>query len=372
MGVDALWPCGHTVVKVVKGRLLVLLMLLSVLSPIAQPPSALEDESSHSATIQAPLPTNEWGEELAGEDITHLGVDWTVQSTRSLRELDVLHLLDRGDTTHSDDYSDLDMVLDRFGGVHACVHNGTSGSLEYFHLNSTGIVVRTIVDDHATNVVGKSCDIELDARERARIAYLDVTTNELKFAIDTPHHYVDFQDWHVRTVTEFGTVSAPIDLVILSGDEDITGGAGTDFVLWMESGTNHLHASYYTSTYWEHESVIESAIEGFSARQEGNSIRILHEVSGLIRTAEWPSMNMTNIDAGAYIGAPLDDAGQGDDIQTVYAGENETLIQFARSLSGRREGRITIDPVSTISDPDENDTSPRLNQGDFNLSLIHI
>ena len=119
MGVDALWPCGHTAVKVVKGRLLVLLMLLSVLSPIAQPPSALEDETSHSATIQAPLPTNEWGEELAGEDITHLGVDWTVQSTRSLREFDVLHLLDRGDTTHSDDYSDLDMVLDRFGGVHA-------------------------------------------------------------------------------------------------------------------------------------------------------------------------------------------------------------------------------------------------------------
>ena len=231
-------------------------------------------------------------------------------------------------------------------------------------------MVRTIVDDHATNVVGKSCDIELDARERARIAYLDVTTNELKFAIDTPHHYVDFQDWHVRTVTEFGTVSAPIDLVILSGDEDITGGAGTDFVLWMESGTNHLHASYYTSTYWEHESVIESAIEGFSARQEGNSIRILHEVSGLIRTAEWPSMNMTNIDAGAYIGAPLDDAGQGDDIQTVYAGENETLIQFARSLSGRREGRITIDPVSTISDPDGNGTSPRLNQGDFNCDGV--
>ena len=79
---------------------------------------------------------------------------------------------------------------------------------------------------------------------------------------------------------------------------------------------------------------------------------------------------MTNIDAGAYIGAPLDDAGQGDDIQTVYAGENETLIQFARSLSGRREGRITIDPVSTISDPDENDTSPRLNQGDFNCDGV--
>ena len=79
---------------------------------------------------------------------------------------------------------------------------------------------------------------------------------------------------------------------------------------------------------------------------------------------------MTNIDAGAYIGAPLDDAGQGDDIQTVYAGENETLIQFARSLSGRREGRITIDPVSTISDPDGNGTSPRLNQGDFNCDGV--
>ena len=370
MGVGTLWPHGHTAVKVVKERILVLLMLLSVLSPLAQPTTALEEESSHSATIQAPLPTNEWGEELAGEDITHLGVDWTVQSTRSLREFDVLHLLDRGDTTHSDDYSDLDMVLDRFGGIHACVHNGTAGSLEYFHLNSTGIVVRTIVDDHATNVVGKSCDIELDARERARIAYLDVTTNELKFAIDTPHHYVDFQDWHVRTVTDFGTVSAPIDLVILSGDEDITGGAGTDFVLWIESGTNHLHASYYTSTYWEHESVIESAVEGFSARQEGKSVRILHEASGLIRAAEWPSMNMTNIDAGAYIGAPLDDGGQGDDIQTVYAGENETLIQFARSLSGRREGRITIDPVDTITDPDGTDTAPDLISGDFNCDGV--
>ena len=156
----------------VKARILVLLMLVSVLSPLVQPPTALEVESVHSATIQAPLPSNEWGESLAGDDITHLGVDWTVQSTRSLREFDVLDLLDRGDTPHSDDYSDLDMVLDRFGGVHACVHNGTSGSLEYFHLNSTGIVVRTIVDNPATNVVGKSCDIELDARERARIAYL--------------------------------------------------------------------------------------------------------------------------------------------------------------------------------------------------------
>ena len=54
---------------------------------------------------------------------------------------------------------------------------------------------------------------------------------------------------------------------------------------------------------------------------------------------DWPNMTFTNIDAAPWIGAPLDqeipDVGEA---QLTYSAENDTVVQFVRSLEGRREG----------------------------------
>ena len=336
-----------------KARILVALMLLSLMYPMVPSPAILEETFSSSNIIQAPLPTNEWGEGLAGSDMTHASEDWNVLATRNLSsivETQISPVL-----SDSDDYSGLDLIIDHFDAIHACVHNGTAGSLEYIHINQTGIVQWTIVDDGGGNDVGAECDIDLDAQNRARIAYLDSDTSSLKFAYDAPPHYVNPEDWHVRTVTEGWNVAGPLELSIL--------GNGTDVVLWMNEDTGYLMTSYYASTFWRHESVIESVVDGYNARvHNGDRVRILHESGGLIRSMDWPNMTSTNIDAAPWIGAPLDQEVPGDgEVQLTYSAENDTVVQFVRSLEGRREGRITTLP-SLVIDADE--SSAKI--GDFN------
>ena len=151
-----------------KARVLIALMLLSLFYPLVPNFTNLEENFSSQNTIQAPLPTNEWGESLAGSDITHMSEDWNVLETRDLTTL-------VWTTISSDayDYSGIDLVIDHFDAIHACVHNGSTGSLEYIYINQTGVVQWTTVDDGNGNDVGLECDIELDAQNRARIAYMD-------------------------------------------------------------------------------------------------------------------------------------------------------------------------------------------------------
>ena len=333
-----------------KARILVALMLLSLMYPMVPSPDILEENFSSSNIIQAPLPTNEWGEGLAGSDITHAGQDWNVLPTRNLSNILYYQI-----SENTGDYSGLDLVIDHFDAIHACVHNDTAGSLEYIHINQTGAIQWTIVDDGGGNDVGEECDIDLDAQNRARIAYLDSDTSSLKFAFDAPPHYVNPEDWHVRTVTEGWNVAGPLELSIL--------GNGTDVVLWMDEDTEYLMTSYYASTFWRHESVIESVVDGFNARvHNGDRVRILHESGGLIRSMDWPNMTSTNIDAAPWIGAPLDQEVPGEgEAQLTYSAENDTVVQFVRSLEGRREGRISTLP-SLVIDADE--SSAKI--GDFN------
>ena len=328
-------------------------MVLSLFYPLVSSPTALEDDFTLFDTIQAPLPSNEWGESLAGSDISHMSEEWNVLATRNLSsivETQISPIL-----SDLDDYSGIDLIVDRFDAIHACVHNGTSGSLEYIHVNQTGIVQWTIVDDGNGNDVGSECTIDLDSQNRARIAYLDSDTSSLKFAFDAPPHYVNYEDWHVRTVTEDLNVAGPLELSILDN--------GTDIVLWIDGDTGHLMTSYYSSTFWRHDSVIESVIEGYNARtHNGDRVRILHETGGLIRSIDWPNLTSTNIDAAPWIGAPLDQEDPGDgEAQLTYSGENDTVVQFVRSLEGRREGRITSFPIHVI---DADETSAKV--GDFN------
>ena len=347
------WCFGTEGSEIVKARILVALMVLSLFYPLASYHTSLEDDFSSFDTIQAPLPSNEWGESFAGSDITHMSEDWNVLTTRNLSsivETQISPIL-----SDSDDYSGLDLIIDHFDEIHACVYNGTSGNLEYIHINQTGVVQWTIVDDGNGNDVGKECDIELDAQNRARIAYIDSDTSSLKFAFDAPPHYVDPEDWHVRTVTEGWNVSGPLELSILDN--------GSDVVLWIDEDTGYLMTSYYTLTFWDHESVIESVIEGYNARvHNGDRVRILHEAGGLIRSMDWPNMTSTNIDAAPWIGAPLDQEIPGDgEAQLTYSAENDTVVQFVRSLEGRREGRITSLPILEI---DAQESSAKV--GDFN------
>ena len=72
------------------------------------------------------------------------------------------------------------MIIDHFDAIHACVYNGTTGSLEYIHVNQTGVVQWKIVDDGNGNDVGSECSIDLDSQNRARIAYLDSDASSLK------------------------------------------------------------------------------------------------------------------------------------------------------------------------------------------------
>ena len=335
-----------------KARVLVALMLLSLFYPLVSNSTNLEENFSSQNTIQAPLPTNEWGESLAGSDITHMSEDWNVLETR---DLTTLGGLSTRISSNAYDYSGIDLVIDHFDAIHACAHNGSAGSLEYIYINQTGAVQWTTVDDGNGNDVGLECDIELDAQNRARIAYMDSDTSSLKFAFDAPPHYVNFEDWHVRTVTEGWNVSGPLELSIL--------GNGTDVVLWIDEDTGYLMTSYYASTFWRHESVIESVIEGYNARvHDGDIVRILHETGGIIRSMDWPNMTSTNIDAAPWIGAPLDQEVPGDgEAQLTYSAENDTVVQFVRSLEGRREGRIATLPSLVI---DAEESSAKV--GDFN------
>ena len=335
-----------------KARVLVALMLLSLFYPLVPNSTNLEENFSSQNTIQAPLPTNEWGESLAGSDITHMSEDWNVLETR---DLTTLGGLSTRISSNAYDYSGIDLVIDHFDAIHACAHNGSAGSLEYIYINQTGAVQWTTVDDGNGNDVGLECDIELDAQNRARIAYMDSDTSSLKFAFDAPPHYVNFEDWHVRTVTEGWNVSGPLELSIL--------GNGTDVVLWIDEDTGYLMTSYYASTFWRHESVIESVIEGYNARvHDGDIVRILHETGGIIRSMDWPNMTSTNIDAAPWIGAPLDQEVPGDgEAQLTYSAENDTVVQFVRSLEGRREGRIATLPSLVI---DAEESSAKV--GDFN------
>ena len=156
-----------------KARILVTLMVLSLFYPMTSFSTSLEDEFTPLDTIQAPLPSNEWGESLAGSDITHMSEDWNVLATRNLSSMVELQI--SSTLSDSDDYSGIDMIIDHFDAIHACVHNGTTGSLEYIHLNQTGAVQWTIVDDGNGNNVGSECSIDLDSQNRARIAYLDLS-----------------------------------------------------------------------------------------------------------------------------------------------------------------------------------------------------
>ena len=328
-------------------------MVLSLFYPLVPSTTSLEDNFTSVDTIQAPLPSNEWGESLAGSDITHMSEDWNVLATRNLSsivETQISPVL-----SELDDYTGLDLVIDHFDSIHACVHNDTAGSLEYIHVNQTGVVQWTIVDDGNGNDVGAECDIKLDSQNRARIAYLDSDTSSLKFAFDAPPHYVNYEDWHVRTVTEGWNVAGPLELSILDN--------GTDIVLWIDEDTGYLMTSYYASTFWRHESVIESLIEGYNARtHNGDRVRILHETGGLIRSMDWPNMTSTNIDAAPWIGAPLDQEVPGEgEAQLTYSAENDTVVQFVRSLEGRREGRITTSPILVV---DADASSAKV--GDFN------
>ncbi len=328
-------------------------MVLSLFYPMTSFSTSLEDEFTPLDTIQAPLPSNEWGESLAGSDITHMSEDWNVLATRNLSSMVELQI--SSTLSDSDDYSGIDMIIDHFDAIHACVHNGTTGSLEYIHLNQTGAVQWTIVDDGNGNNVGSECSIDLDSQNRARIAYLDSDTSSLKFAFDAPPHYVNYEDWHVRTVTEGWNVAGPLQLSIVEN--------GSDVILWIDEDTGYLMTSFYDSTFWRHETVIDSVINGYNARtHDGDSVRILHETGGLIRSMDWPNMTFTNIDAAPWIGAPLDqEIPEVGEAQLTYSAENDTVVQFVRSLEGRREGRITTTPVHVI---DADESSAKV--GDFN------
>ena len=351
--IDGQWCFGTEGSEIVKARILVALMLLSLFYPMTSFSTALEDEFTPLDTIQAPLPSNEWGESLAGSDITHMSEDWNVLATRNLSSMIELQI--SSSLSDSDDYSGIDMIIDHFDAIHACVYNGTTGSLEYIHVNQTGVVQWKIVDDGNGNDVGSECSIDLDSQNRARIAYLDSDTSSLKFAFDAPPHYVNYEDWHVRTVTEGWNVAGPLELSIVDN--------GSDVILWIDEDTGYLMTSFYDSTFWRHESVIESVVDGYNARTHyGDTVRILHETGGLIRSMDWPNMTFTNIDAAPWIGAPLDQEIPDDgEAQLTYSSENDTVVQFVRSLEGRREGRITTTPIHVI---DADESSAKV--GDFN------
>ena len=96
------WCFGTEGSEIVKARILVALMVLSLFYPMTSFSTSLEDEFTPFDTIQAPLPSNEWGENLAGSDITHMSEDWNVLATRNLSsmiELQISSVL-----SDSDDY----------------------------------------------------------------------------------------------------------------------------------------------------------------------------------------------------------------------------------------------------------------------------
>ena len=81
------WCFGTEGSEIVKARILVAVMVLSLFYPLVSSPTPLEDDFTLFDTIHAPLPSNEWGESLAGSDISHMSEEWNVLATRNLSSI---------------------------------------------------------------------------------------------------------------------------------------------------------------------------------------------------------------------------------------------------------------------------------------------
>lgn len=321
----------------VRAVLLVSILVLSSLS--------LAMTSTPDPTKSEPLPRSSdirlnggpatgWGEEMVSQTVTVNGSDWTIRGDRD-------QIWWRGEEI--DDLTETAVTIDAQNDsiMHICGQqkNGTDpGSLLYLRTGDSP--VRVDSGDVSGYDVGAGCDIEMDPRGRVRISYLDATNGAIKVAMEAAPSSSS-PDWLVRRINTGVSISGTPDLVLFLN--------GSAAVVWREANSGGLRLSYYTSTYWAHETLTDHAVESdFVARIDSlDRLHVLHIVGGVIHDLTWPSGDTKVVDASAGVGSPLAVAVDTDGTeQLAYTAQDGDVVRLVRSLEDRREGRI--DPTATV------------------------
>ncbi len=332
---------GKLVVKMRRnGILLVLLMLFMSISPLATELTSEElepiEEKEHSISLNSG-----WGESLAGEDLHHEGLTWTVLPERGVD--DWIHTEIAG---LADGLEDIDVAIGPDQTVKACGYNANNGTLEFFTLSSSGSTTREVIDTSGN--VGKNCSIVIDYRGFARIAYLDVDASALKIVRENDWTPLPDDDWLIRTLVNDVNITTSPEISIYSN--------GSIAIAYRDADTGGLHLMRFTGSWWRHTLIREVGVApDFVLNIDVDDILHLsffdtiHNRVAVI-SLDGDDSTFSVVDVGEGIGQPighhLDATGRA---QLVYGIENGTGLRIVRDLTGRDDGRIAPDPFVVLA-----------------------
>ena len=296
-------------------------------------------------------PTSGWGEALAGSTIDLDGSAWTVNQGRGFADWERIDL---------GGFSDVNAAMDMWNDsiVHVCAKsdNGTGGtSLVYLRTGQSPIWVDS--GDANGDLLGSGCDIEIDPRGRARISYIDETSGAIKVAREAAPSSAS-PDWLIRRINSDTPVSGTPDLVLFEN--------GSEAIVWRDGGSGGLNLSWFTTTYWVHETLIDSGVsEDFVVRTDAQgSLHVLHEANGIVADLIWPAMTTKVVDASNGVGAPFAVAISADGTeQLAYGADGGDSVRLVRSLEDRREGRL--DPTASLWLDGDSEHGRTIVHGDF-------